>query len=100
MPAAREWVRRGGWTEGESWHLRPVPPPSRRGRSSTTACGAWFSSGDVLAVWGQQDGPPDADRCTICETASGLLEAMGDEPTDRASGATAHGATRPRTQTQ
>ena len=85
MAGAREWVRRGGWTLGDPWHLRPLPPPSRRAPSTTTACGAWFSSGEVLAIWGEEDGPPQADRCNICETASGLLGAMDDEFAHRAS---------------
>jgi hypothetical protein len=77
MTAAHEWVRHGGWTDGESWHLRPLPLPSRRARSTTTACGIWFPSGEVLAVWSAEDGPPQANRCAVCETAIGLLEAIG-----------------------
>ena len=81
MTAAREWVRRGGWTDGEPWHLRPVPPPSRRAQSSTAACGTWFTSGEVLAVWSNQAGPPAAtDRCPVCQAASGALQAIDGLP--------------------
>jgi len=81
MAVAREWVRRGGWTEGQLWHLRPVPPPSRRARSSTAGCGLWFSSSDVLAVWGGDEGVPLADRCAVCEAASRALQAIDPWPT-------------------
>ena len=81
MTAAREWVRSGGWKDGQPWHLRPVPPPSRRSRSSTAACGVWYSSGDVLAVWAGDDALPPADRCAVCDVASGALDAIGAMPT-------------------
>lgn len=80
MPGAREWVRRGGWAEGQPWHLRPVAPPARRSQSSTAACGMWFSSGDVLALWGDEDGPSTADRCAVCDAASEALEALDARP--------------------
>jgi hypothetical protein len=81
MTAAREWVRRGGWTDGEPWHLRPVLSPSRLSPSSMSACGVWFSSGEVLAVWSGQAGPPPAaDRCPVCDVASGTLRAIDGLP--------------------
>lgn len=80
MADAREWVRRGGWTDGQLWHVRPVPAPSRRPRSSTAGCGVWFSSGDVLAIWGGEEGLPPADRCAVCEVASEALQAIDDWP--------------------
>ncbi len=80
MAPAREWVRRGGWTDGQLWHLRPVPPPSRRPRSSTAACGLWFSSGDVVAIWGGEEGLPHTDRRALCEVAGEALHVIDASP--------------------
>ena len=81
MAAAREWVRRGGWADGQRWHLRPVPPPARRPRSSTAACGSWFPSGDVVAIWGGEDGLPHTDRCAVCEVVDEALHVIDVSPT-------------------
>lgn len=80
MTTAREWVRRGGWTDGQPWHLRPVPPPSRRPGSTTAGCGLWFSSGDVVAVWGGEERLPPANLCVVCEAASEALQAIEARP--------------------
>ncbi len=69
-----EWVR----SARESWHVRRLPPPSRRVRSTTALCGVWFPSGERLAVWAADGEPSRGGRCGVCATASRLLEAIDD----------------------
>ncbi len=74
MRTGCEWIR----STRESWHVRRLPPPSRRVRSTTALCGVWFPSGEPLAVWAAESEPSRGGRCGVCATARRLLESFDD----------------------
>lgn len=66
-----------GWLDGRRTLAPPAGAAAFQASTDQHLGGVWFSSGDVLAVWSGQSGPPGAaDRCPVCDTADGALQAI------------------------